>query len=62
MGWGNVKEAAVECGLPTESWRSWERDGGTPRDTAAVARKIADRTRCDYVWLVVGDEAAERVA
>lgn len=62
LGWGNVKEAAVACGLPAESWRTWERDGTTPRDTAAVARKIADRTRCDYLWLVLGVDAPERAA
>lgn len=62
MGWGNVKEAATECGVPTESWRTWERDGATPRDTAAIARKIADRTRCDYLWLLAGADAPERVA
>lgn len=62
MAWGNVKEAAVECGIPAESWRTWERDGTTPRDTASIARKIADRTRCDYLWLLAGDDATERVA
>jgi hypothetical protein len=54
MGWGNVKEAATACGLPTESWRTWERDGVEPRGLLRVAKQIADRTGCDYGWLVGG--------
>jgi len=26
-GWTNVKEAALSCGLPVESWRGWEQGG-----------------------------------
>lgn len=54
MQWGNVKEAAVACGLPTESWRTWERDGITPRRQVEIAKKIAEKTGCDYIWLALG--------
>lgn len=54
MGWGNVKEAALACGLPAESWRTWERDGVQPRRVVDVAAAIADRTGCDYGWLLAG--------
>lgn len=58
MRWGNVKEAAVACGLPTESWRSWERDGRAPQRLAEIAGIIADRTGCDFGWLVAGPRAS----
>ena len=51
VGWGNVTEAALACGLPVASWRNWERDGRLPRDLITVCRKIADRTGCDLGWL-----------
>jgi hypothetical protein len=54
MGWGNVKEAATACGLPTESWRTWERDGVEPRGLTRIARQIADRSGCSYPWLLDG--------
>ena len=54
MGWGNVKTAATECGLPTESWRHWERDGLEPRRLVTIAMAIATKTGCDYLWLVHG--------
>ena len=54
MKWGNVKEAAVACGLPPESWRTWERDGVAPRRVVEIAGLIAERTGCDYVWLLTG--------
>jgi hypothetical protein len=54
MKWGNVKEAAVACGLPTESWRSWERDGRSPRNIVEIASIIAAATGCDYLWLLAG--------
>lgn len=54
MHWGNVKEAAVACGLPVESWRSWERDGRVPQRLVEIASIIADRTGCDYGWLLTG--------
>jgi hypothetical protein len=54
MGWGNVKEAATACGLPAESWRTWERDGVGPRRLIDVAEVISERTGCDFGWLVAG--------
>lgn len=54
----NQKEAALACGLPAASWRGWELDGTTPRDIVAVARQISERTRCDYLWLLLGDQGA----
>lgn len=51
MGWGNVKEAALACGLPVASWRNWERDGRQPRDYVAVCMKISERTGADLAWL-----------
>ena len=51
MGWGNVKEAALACGIPVQSWRGWERDGRQPRDYLETCRKIADETGCDLLWL-----------
>jgi hypothetical protein len=54
MGWGNLKQAAVACGVPAESWRRWERDGRSPRDILEIAAIIADRTGCDYGWLLAG--------
>jgi hypothetical protein len=56
MGWGNVREAALACGVPSESWRSWERDGRTPRDYARIVMAIHARTGVDAAWLAgVGD-------
>jgi hypothetical protein len=52
MGWGNVREAALACGLPVESWRGWERDGRLPRDLITVGRAISSRTGCNLGWLV----------
>lgn len=56
MGWGNVKKAAEECGLPVQSWRTWERDGVVPHRQVTIAMTIATRTGCDYLWLVHGPE------
>ncbi|WFF07218.1 helix-turn-helix transcriptional regulator [Micromonospora sp. WMMD1076] len=60
MGWGNVKEAAIACGLPVESWRSWERDGRTPQRIVETAALIAERTGCDYGWLLAGGRLRNR--
>lgn len=54
MGWGNLKEAAIECGIPPETWRTWERDGVVPRRMVEISGLIADRTGCDYGWLLAG--------
>jgi hypothetical protein len=51
MGWGNVQEAALACGLPVSSWRNWERDNRQPRDYMGACRAIASRTGCDLGWL-----------
>ncbi len=60
MQWGNVKEAAVACGLPAESWRTWERDGVTPRRVVEIAAIISERTGCDYGWLLAGSRLQNR--
>lgn len=52
MGWGNLKEAAVACGMPVESWRAWERDNVLPRRYLETCAQIATATGCDYGWLV----------
>lgn len=51
MGWGNLKEAALACGLPVQSWRGWERDGRQPRDFVQTCQVIAETTGCDVWWL-----------
>lgn len=60
MAWGNVKEAADECGLPAESWRRWERDGRAPRDVVQIAAVISDKTGCDLGWLLAGSRLRGR--
>lgn len=52
--WGNVKQAALACRVPAESWRTWERDGVVPqgRHYFKICEKIAAATGCDYGWLV----------
>lgn len=54
MSWGNLKEAAVACGIPVESWRAWERDGVMPQGGRyfEICGKIAAVVGCDYGWLV----------
>lgn len=54
MGWGNVAEAAQACGIPVPSWRNWERDGRQPRNIVEIASVIAEKTGCDYMWLLSG--------
>jgi len=53
MGW-NAKEAALACGIAAQSWREWEQSGRRPRDYEGVCRQIAERTRCDLIWLMTG--------
>lgn len=52
MAW-NQKEAALACGIPQQSWRSWE-SGTMPHGSRyfAVCAQIARATGCDYGWLV----------
>lgn len=59
MGWGNVKEAAMACGLPPESWRTWERDNVNPQKYVSICRQIADRVGCDLDWLMRGSGGVE---
>lgn len=54
MGWGNVREAAAACGVPSESWRTWERDGVVPRRLVEMSTLIARATGCDLGWLIAG--------
>ena len=56
MDW-NLQEAALACNVPAASWTNWERKGTDPRALLAVVRQIADRTGCDYLWLLAGPEA-----
>lgn len=49
----NQKEAAALCGIPQQSWRNWE-SGRFPHDLHRACRLIADRTGCDFVWLISG--------
>lgn len=58
MGWGNVKQAAQLCGIPVETWRTWERDGMTPRAYINACMKIAGVTGVDLNWLAVGPQPA----
>lgn len=58
MGW-NLKEAAIACGLPAQSWRTWELDRTTPRDIVAISKQISERTRCDYLWLLLGESSEQ---
>jgi hypothetical protein len=54
MGWGNLKEAALACGLPVQSWRAWERDNVSPRNYPFICQTIAEVTGCDFDWLMRG--------
>jgi hypothetical protein len=51
MNWGNVTVAAQQCGIPVESWRSWERDNAQPRNLLAVCSAIHARTGVELGWL-----------
>lgn len=52
MQW-NLKEAARECGIPAATWGLWE-NGAMPRRYTEMCRLIANRTGCDYLWLLDG--------
>jgi transcriptional regulator with XRE-family HTH domain len=52
-GW-NVKQAAIACRLPVQSWRGWERDHMQPRRYLEVCRIVAEATGADYDWLLDG--------
>jgi transcriptional regulator with XRE-family HTH domain len=53
FGW-NVKEAAIICRVPVETWRGWERDHTQPRRYLEVCRVIAEATGADYDWVLDG--------
>jgi hypothetical protein len=61
MDW-NVKEAARSCEVPAASWRTWERDGVTPRRVVDIAKTISDVTGCDYLWLLTGSKTGHRIS
>lgn len=52
MSW-NVKEAALACGIPPQSWRTWE-TGVMPHGGRyfELCAQIAGTVHCDYGWLV----------
>lgn len=60
QGWGNVKEAARACGIPTETWRSWESrtDASLPRKAVERVRQIVGVTGVDLDWLLLGRRPA----
>lgn len=55
----NAKEAALACGFPQASWRSWEVEGRRPHDLERVCQRISERTGVAYVWLMTGMRPAE---
>lgn len=55
MGW-NIKEAAMACGVPPQSWRGWELNGREPHRLTTIAMTIASASGCDYLWLVHGPD------
>ncbi len=52
MGW-NVKEAALACGLPVQSWRGWEK-GMRPRDYVDVCTRVSATSGAALDWLLTG--------
>ena len=53
-GLGHVKEAAESCGVPVQSWRTWE-DGGIPRDILRLAKRVSAVTGVNYYWQLDGE-------
>lgn len=39
------------CGVPVETWLSWERGSREPRRMTTVSKQVASATGCDYLWL-----------
>jgi hypothetical protein len=56
--WGNVREAAIACGIPTETWRTWERDHVLPRNYAEVCQRISEACGADEFWLLTGSRTS----
>jgi transcriptional regulator with XRE-family HTH domain len=54
MDW-NIKEAGDQTGIAPSTWTEWERKGREPSSILASVRQIADRTGCDYFWLLTGE-------
>lgn len=44
----------MACGVPAESWRTWERDNVQPRGYLEIVHKIAEASGADYDWLLDG--------
>jgi transcriptional regulator with XRE-family HTH domain len=61
MGW-NFSEAGRACGVTGQSWRLWEQHDRPPRDLLEVAKKIAEGTGCDVVWLLTGRRSSGPLA
>jgi hypothetical protein len=57
QGW-NIKEAALACGVPPQSWRGWEVQHRLPHDMVDTVKRIALRTGVDREWLLFGPEIA----
>lgn len=51
----SVEEASDRCGLPTATWRTWEK-GAHPRRMADVVARIEDSTGVDRDWLMWGGD------
>ena len=58
-GW-NLKQAALACGFPPQSWRGWEIQGRLPHDIRAVARRIEMRTGLAKGWLLADEVMADQ--
>ena len=50
----NIRKAAMECGLDPVSWQNWETKGKMPRNYQTVCEQIADRSGCQFIWLMTG--------
>lgn len=54
MDW-NAKEAALACGVAPQNWREWETSDRHPRNYEGICKQIAERTKCDLIWLMTGN-------
>ena len=59
MGW-NYEQAGQACTIEPETWRQWEKVGRSPRKIHEVARRIADVSGANYVWLMAGGPLRSR--
>lgn len=60
MDW-NLKEAAIECGVPAASWKNWERGTSEPRRLVETCALISTRTGCDLLWLITGSTTGRQI-